>query len=129
MPSRAEYWHIGDMTMRFGKVVPRSSSGVNSSDAVIASNARPDATFAVLADSTRFGKNPPMMPKTSLQPPALVVAVVYDGMNLFELGIVAEVFASDRPDFARALYRLRFAQAEAGELAAAGGIRIRTDGG
>lgn len=58
-----------------------------------------------------------------------VVAVVYRGMNLFELGVVAEVFGSARPDFAQPLYRLRFARAEAGELEAAGGIRLRTDGG
>src|SRR3954464_14752689 len=29
-PSRAEYWHMCDMTMRFGRVMPPSSIGVNS---------------------------------------------------------------------------------------------------
>src|SRR5436305_1607341 len=30
LPSSAEYWHIGDTTMRFGSVMPPSSMGVNS---------------------------------------------------------------------------------------------------
>ncbi len=28
-PSTAEYWHIGDTTMRFGKVRPRRVNGEN----------------------------------------------------------------------------------------------------
>src|SRR6185295_1266847 len=31
MPSRAEYWHIGEMTTRFLRVMPRRVSGENSS--------------------------------------------------------------------------------------------------
>src|SRR5678816_2206445 len=30
-PSSAEYWHMGEMTMRFGSVMPPTSIGVNSS--------------------------------------------------------------------------------------------------
>src|SRR3954471_5224623 len=30
-PSRAEYWHMGETTMRFGRVMPPSSIGVKSS--------------------------------------------------------------------------------------------------
>src|SRR3954454_21741678 len=29
-PSRAEYWHMGETTMRLGRVMPPSSIGVNS---------------------------------------------------------------------------------------------------
>ena len=59
----------------------------------------------------------------------LVVAVLYQGMNLFELGVVAEVFGSDRPDFGQPLFRLKFAQAEPGELHAVGGVKLRAHGG
>src|SRR6185503_6277007 len=31
LPSSAEYWHIGETTMRLGSVMPPSSIGVNSS--------------------------------------------------------------------------------------------------
>src|SRR6185295_1863960 len=30
-PSSAEYWHIGEMTVRFGRVMPPRSIGANSS--------------------------------------------------------------------------------------------------
>ncbi|MGF6600756.1 hypothetical protein P3T23_005495 [Paraburkholderia sp. GAS448] len=30
LPSMATYWHIGDTTMRFGSVTPRSVNGENS---------------------------------------------------------------------------------------------------
>jgi AraC family transcriptional activator FtrA len=63
-----------------------------------------------------------------LKPP-LVVAIAYEGLSLFEAGIVAEVFGLQRPDFPRPLYRVRIAQAEAGELRSSGGLRFRTDGG
>ena len=62
-------------------------------------------------------------------PQPQVVAVLYQGMNLFELGVVAEVFGSDRPDFDRPLFRLKFAQAEPGELKAVGGVKLRAHGG
>lgn len=61
--------------------------------------------------------------------PPLVVAVVYEGMNLFELGVVAEVFGGERPDFEQPLFRLKFAQAEPGPLRAVGGLELRTHGG
>src|SRR6185295_20273337 len=31
LPSSAEYWHMGEMTTRFGSVIPPTSIGVNSS--------------------------------------------------------------------------------------------------
>jgi AraC family transcriptional regulator, transcriptional activator FtrA len=58
-----------------------------------------------------------------------VVAVLYQDMHLFELGVAAEVFGGDRPDYGGPLFRLKFAQAEPGELRAAGGIRMRAHGG
>src|SRR5438132_11131851 len=58
-----------------------------------------------------------------------VVAVAYDGLSLFEAGIVAEVFDTPRPEFPRPLYEMRVAQAEPGELRSAGGLRFRADGG
>lgn len=71
-----------------------------------------------------FDENPPM----PAQPP-LAVAILYRGMNLFELGVVAEVFGSNRPDFTQPLFKLRFAHAEGGELVTTGGMRIRAHGG
>ncbi|MES2941021.1 MAG: helix-turn-helix domain-containing protein [Pseudomonadota bacterium] len=61
--------------------------------------------------------------------PPLVVAVLYRGMNLFELGVVAEVFGAARPDFPTPLFRLRFAQAEPGELQAESNLRLLAAGG
>ena len=61
--------------------------------------------------------------------PPRVVAVAYQDVNVFELGVVAEIFGASRPDFEAPLYRLRVAQAEPGELRAVGGLRIRADGG
>jgi AraC family transcriptional activator FtrA len=61
--------------------------------------------------------------------PRLVVSIAYNGLSLFEFGIVAEVFGLPRPEFARPLYRLRVAQAEAGVLRAVGGLQLRADGG
>jgi AraC family transcriptional activator FtrA len=45
------------------------------------------------------------------------------------MGIVAEVFGIPRAGLLPPLYRLRIAQAEAGELRTTGGLRIRADGG
>jgi AraC family transcriptional activator FtrA len=59
----------------------------------------------------------------------LIVSVAYQGLSLFETGIVAEVFGLSRREAARPLYRFRVAQAEPGELRAAGGLRVRADGG
>jgi len=59
----------------------------------------------------------------------LIVSVAYQGLSLFETGIVAEVFGLSRRGADRPLYRYRVAQAEPGELHTAGGLRMRADGG
>ena len=61
--------------------------------------------------------------------PPLVAAVVYEGMNLFELGVVAEVFGGERPDFEQPLFRLRLVRGEPGLLRAVGGLQLKTHGG
>jgi AraC family transcriptional regulator, transcriptional activator FtrA len=61
--------------------------------------------------------------------PPLIVSVAYQGLSLFEMGIVAEVFGLPRPGSFPPLYRFRVAQAEAGELRTIGGLRMRADGG
>jgi AraC family transcriptional activator FtrA len=77
-----------------------------------------------LADTTIFINNPPMIDS---QP--TVVAIVYQGMSMFELGIVAEVFGGTRPDFPKPLFKLKFAQAEPGALKTIGGLQLRAHGG
>jgi AraC family transcriptional regulator, transcriptional activator FtrA len=62
-------------------------------------------------------------------PLPLIVSIAYQGLSLFEMGIVAEVFGLSRPGILPPLYRFRVAQAEAGELRTTGGLRIRADGG
>ena len=57
-----------------------------------------------------------------------VVSLAYRGWSLFEAGIVNEVFGLTRPEFPRALYQYQVAQAESGELRAAGDVAIRADG-
>lgn len=69
------------------------------------------------------GENSPM-----LEAP-LVVMIVYDRLSLFEAGIAAEVFDLQRPEFPTPLYRMRIAQAEAGELRTSSGMRFRADAG
>ena len=66
---------------------------------------------------------------TPMSKPPLVVAIAYDGLNWFEAGIAVEVFAQERPEFPTPLYRMRFAQAEPGELKSSAGLRFRTDAG
>lgn len=58
-----------------------------------------------------------------------VVCVVYDNLSLFEAGIASEVFGLERPEFGRALYRFRIAQAEPGVLRSRGGLQLSADGG
>ena len=59
----------------------------------------------------------------------LIVAIAYQGLSLFEMGIVAEVFGLPRPGVVPPLYRFRIAQGEEGELRTIGGLNIRADGG
>jgi AraC family transcriptional regulator, transcriptional activator FtrA len=60
-----------------------------------------------------------------------VVALAYDGLCLFEFGIVAEVFGLSRPEITRPdWYRFRIAAVDPLPLRAHGGmLRIATDGG
>lgn len=58
-----------------------------------------------------------------------VVSIAYRGLSLFEAGIVAEVFGLSRPGVVPPLYRFSVAQAEAGPLRTAGGLRVQADGG
>jgi AraC family transcriptional regulator, transcriptional activator FtrA len=115
---------MGDITILLRSVTPRIVMGVNSVGVVMAVDSEAGITCEILADTTIFNKLPPM----SASPPT-VVAIVYQRMSLFELGIVAEVFGSHRPDFPGPLFTLKFAQAEPGELRAIGGLRLQTDGG
>jgi AraC family transcriptional activator FtrA len=69
----------------------------------------------------------PVVPSNPATP--LVVAIAYDGLSLFEVGIVAEVFGLPRPEFPAPLYRMRVAQAEPGDLRSGGGLKVRADGG
>ena len=64
-----------------------------------------------------------------MQKTPLVVAIAYDRLSLFELGIASEVFGLTRPEFPKSLYRWRVAQAEPGELTSSGGLRLHADGG
>src|SRR4026209_2198904 len=48
-PSSAEYWHIGDTTMRLGSVMPPRSSGVKSSG-------RRDRDFSFLEGFSQGGR-------------------------------------------------------------------------
>lgn len=57
----------------------------------------------------------------------LVVAIVYDRLCLFELGVATEVFGLSRPEMGDAWYRFTSVAAEAGELRALGGIRLAVD--
>ncbi len=62
-------------------------------------------------------------------PPPLVACLAYDKLALFEAGIATEVFALERPEFARPLYRFRMVQAEPGLLRTRGGLRVQAQGG
>lgn len=74
-----------------------------------------------------------IMPKT--EPPPLpnssVVALAYDGLCLFEFGVVAEVFGLARPEITRPdWYSFKVAAVDPLPLRAQGGLlRIETDGG
>lgn len=58
-----------------------------------------------------------------------VVALVYDGLCIFEFGIVAEVFGLARPEMGPGWYRFASAAIEAAPLNAQGGIRVLADAG
>jgi len=58
----------------------------------------------------------------------LVVALLYDGLCIFEFGIVAEVFGLARPEMGADWYRFGSCPIEPGPLRAQGGFQILPDG-
>lgn len=57
----------------------------------------------------------------------LVAALVYDGLCIFEFGIVAEVFGLPRPELGPGWYRFASLAVEEGPLCAQGGLRVAAD--
>ncbi len=73
-----------------------------------------------------------IMPKRRLFAAApanrLVVAIAYDGLCTFEFAIAVELFGLPRPEMS-SWYQFQVCSAEAGPLAAVGGVRITADAG
>ncbi|MBZ0216310.1 MAG: transcriptional regulator FtrA [Fimbriimonadaceae bacterium] len=65
---------------------------------------------------------------TSEGRPGNVVALVYEGLCIFEFGIVAEVFGLPRPEIDGDWYRFKSVALEKGPLRAAGGLEITVTG-
>ncbi|RAW06669.1 transcriptional regulator FtrA [Halomonas elongata] len=59
----------------------------------------------------------------------LVVAIAYDGLCTFELGVAVEVFGLPRPEMGENWYQFEVAGIDAGEMQAIGGMRVVVDGG
>jgi AraC family transcriptional regulator, transcriptional activator FtrA len=57
----------------------------------------------------------------------LVVALVYEGLCLFEFAIVAEIFGLSRPELGAGWYRFASVAIEPGPLSAQGGLSITCD--
>lgn len=55
-----------------------------------------------------------------------VVAVLYDGLTLFEFGLAVEIFGLSRPELGVDWYRFAACALEPGPLRATGGIRVET---
>jgi AraC family transcriptional regulator, transcriptional activator FtrA len=64
----------------------------------------------------------------NLQGP-LVIALLYDGLCIFEFGIVAEIFGLTRPEMGDQWYRFASCAIEEGPLRAHGGFSILPNGG
>lgn len=74
-------------------------------------------------------KNPPKRFRRPLAPANRDVAVlVYDGLCTFEFGIAVEMFGLARPEL-REWYRFALCAVDAGEMRAAGGVRVLADAG
>jgi AraC family transcriptional activator FtrA len=58
-----------------------------------------------------------------------VVALAYDGLGMFELGIVVEIFGLPRPEITVPWYRFGVCSLDRGNLRATGGVRVRVAGG
>ncbi|WP_206110560.1 helix-turn-helix domain-containing protein [Pannonibacter phragmitetus] len=64
--------------------------------------------------------------KTAEQTP-LAVALVYEGLSLFEFSICTEVFASKKPEVEGPWYRFAAVAVEAETVSASGGVSVRAD--
>ena len=60
--------------------------------------------------------------------PRHVVAIAYDRLCTFELGIAVEIFGLPRPEVQVPWYTFRVCSLDPGELRATGGIRVRAGG-
>ncbi len=74
-------------------------------------------------------RSPAAAPPPAPPPNRLVVALAYDGLCLFEFGVVVEVFGLPRPEMGAGWYRFAVAAVEPGPLRATGGVRVAADGG
>jgi len=70
---------------------------------------------------------PKAIPARTLANP-LVVAIAYDGLCMFELGVAVEIFGLPRPEMGRDWYDFAVASIDPGELRATGGVRLVVDG-
>jgi AraC family transcriptional activator FtrA len=78
---------------------------------------------------TAIMKNPPKRSRAFPGPANRHVAVlVYDGLCTFEYGIAVEMFGIARPELAT-WYRFASCAVDRGPMRAAGGLRVRADGG
>jgi AraC family transcriptional activator FtrA len=68
------------------------------------------------------------MPRLHALPNALVVALVYEGLCVFEFGSAAEVFGLARPELGEDWYRFETCAAEQGEVRGQYGTRVLPDG-
>ena len=68
------------------------------------------------------------MPFPHAPPNALVVALLYEGLCMFEFASAAEVFGMARPELGEDWYRFETCAAEQGEIQGQYGTRIRPDG-
>jgi len=59
----------------------------------------------------------------------LVVAIVYDGLAMFEFGVVTEAFALPRPDIGVPWYRFQVCAAQRGPIRALGGLTVEVRNG
>jgi AraC family transcriptional activator FtrA len=64
-----------------------------------------------------------------MRDPRTVAAVLYQGLGMFEFGIVAEVFALPRPELKVPWYRFNACSFESGPLRATGGVTIHAPRG
>lgn len=69
------------------------------------------------------------MPTRAAPPNTLVVALVYEGLCMFEFASAAEVFGLARPELGEGWYRFETCAAERGPLLGQYGMRIEPDGG